>query len=152
TDADTNIYGSSGDDIVRVLLAGLADGTNTFVHGEDPSTATKTDPGDTLILDPQDPTADIHDPNYPTDIETGGTAFLTGRGTIHFDTFETGLLLSGPVVSFQNAPYTEVEGGDVTLTVNVTANGSSNTLSTGDLLQFDMEGNGNFGDFTAVAV
>ena len=141
--AVTTIVGSDLADTVRVELANLPTDSTTLLEGEDPSTL----PGDTLILDPQDPTATIIQTG---NLETGGTAQLAGKGIVSYNTFETQEVLSSPLVSFSQATYTEIEGQALVLTVTATANGSTGTLS-GPFL-FDIEGNGNFGDVTAPAV
>src|SRR5262249_53862720 len=126
--AFVEINGSSGDDVVRVVLPGLDLTATTKLHGLDPSTRTATDPGDTLIFDPTDPA--ITDINFQGDLEAGGSAQLKNFGAQHkdygvlqFDTFETDAILAGPSISFDKATYLVDEGKDLTLTVTVVANG-----------------------------
>ena len=140
--AVTDIYGSDLADTVRIELANLPTDSTTLLEGGEPSTL----PGDTLILDPQDPSANII---RTGDLETGGTAQLAGKGTVSYNTFETQEVLSSPVITFSSPTYTVDEGQSLTLTVTGTANGTSETIP-GPLL-FDIEGNGNFGDVTAIA-
>ena len=61
------------------------------------------------------------------------------------DTFEGVNVISAPIITFNNAPYTVAEGGAVTITALIAPLGSTNTLvSTG----WDLTGSGQFGDAT----
>jgi hypothetical protein len=144
--SDTEISLGPQDDTVRVLLAGLPKDATINLDGLDPSIKTATDPGDTLILDPQDPAAHI---NFTGDFETGGTANLSGFATVNYKHFETDEVIAGPNVTFDQPKYAVVEGSSLTVTVTIHANGTNNTLQ--EPVLFDIEGNGNWGDASATA-
>ncbi len=118
---------------------------------EDPASFT----GDVLIVDPQDPTAKIEVRSDASSSFVDGTPFLpsgqlrlnSSTGIVTYDTFEGVKVVSSPTISLSGATINE--GDALPLTVTVHANGVAGTLS-GPLL-FDIEGNGNFGDVTAIA-
>ena len=143
-------YDVSGDadaDVVRVSIANLPADAVTTLHGDAPGVA----PGDTLIVDPQDPNASIlvgGVAGLPIP-QTNGSISLAGKGAVAYDTFEGLTVLSSPIVSFSAPSYSTSEGSSVTLTANVQALGSTNSLS--GPVAFDIDGDGQFGEIIETA-
>ncbi|MDO9297068.1 PKD domain-containing protein [Bradyrhizobium sp.] len=152
--ATTVVSGDAGNDTVRIAIANLPSSSVTTLHGDDPASL----PGDTLIVDPQDPLATI---DYRTD-STGTFAVTapspnsgqlrlhsntTTYGAVTYDTFEGLRVLSSPTAQFSSSLYTISEGAGLTLSVTVRPNGSTGRLS--GRVVFDIDGDGQFGEVEA---
>ena len=140
--ATTDISGGDDGDTVRVAIAHLPTSATTTLHGGNPTAA----PGDTLIIDPQDPLVVITSNGVAGGAITfpSGNVNVAGRGLAVYDTFEGYQVLSGPIIAFEQVTQPVAEGNGLTLVVSVQPLGSTNTLA-GDIL-FDIDGNGLFGD------
>ncbi|WP_210178256.1 LamG-like jellyroll fold domain-containing protein [Methylosinus sp. R-45379] len=146
--AHTTVSGDADPDIVRVSLPNLPSDAVTTLHGDAPGAL----PGDTLIVDPQDPNASIlvgGVAGLPIP-QTNGSISLAGKGAVAYDTFEGLTVLSSPIVSFSAPSYSTSEGSGVTLTANVQALGSTNSLS--GPVAFDIDGDGQFGEVIGTAL
>ena len=145
--SQTIIDGSDVDDTVRVVLQGLDPLSTTTLDGENPTVL----PGDTLILDPQqDSISDITfaKPYTSVNVENGDSASISGFGTVSFSHFETPEILSGPSIVVD--PSTVAEGGDLTITVLVTPNGTHDTV-VGPVV-FTLGAGGQIGSFDGTQV
>ncbi|HEY3919271.1 MAG TPA: PKD domain-containing protein, partial [Stellaceae bacterium] len=137
------VNGDAGNDTVYVNGAAIPASDTVHLHGNNPTTA----PGDTLLFDPSGN-------NFtPTNVNPsqGTIQAVTGVGNtpvgavINYDTFEGVTVVHAPVITL--GTFSGVEGQSVTLTANFSSPGNPLTGP----LQWDIEGNGSFGEVTSPA-
>jgi hypothetical protein len=143
---NTTVFGEDGQDTVYVNGRNIPLSATTVLHGNDPTTF----PGDTLLFDPSaldyTPIAPNQNAGTIQAVDNSNPANPVHFGLVTYDTFEAVSVIHPPVITL--GTFSSTEGGGVTLTASVSSPG--NPLS--GPVQWDIQGNGSFGDVTGSTV
>ncbi|NOY99459.1 MAG: beta-propeller fold lactonase family protein, partial [Chloroflexi bacterium] len=168
----TEIFGGADADTVMVMGARIPATASVIAHGNLLNPAIPASPpwnvgGDTLLFNPENPYrqgAPLYDPldpdkrnytygddhTYPEPPHPRGQWIqVDARGQVQYDTFEGIYIVDAPIVTFVG-PNPIDEGDSVTLQVNVSPLGATNTLK-GDVV-WDLNGDNAFGDAVGSSV